>query len=358
MKKGVIYLIVLIVAMMVFLSADKWIDTKKKSSSSSTYSIDKILNFGYEEKKAYSVLNIHPTIYLAIDEKYELDAYGYKPSSKGIVEIDGRTIIGKSVGKTTLISDNSIYEVEVTDMIVYPHIDQDKQEIPCGYYTEEMNDYLDAVLKAKVEDKGWGTRAGAVEAARFLLLQFPYKLHYFAENGRLPYVDGEGRYHHYGLYLNVYKYEKDGMEGKTVTGPAPWGCYLYNTVSGFNQTNSLDCSGFVTWALYNGGSDVDDIGAGPSSGNFDCSDLGENHAITQESLDLCKPGDLFAEDGHIAIMVGRKDGIIYIAESNAYINVRCKGWTYEELINSNFYAWVDMDEFYQYKDGKLTDYWE
>lgn len=345
---------------MMLLTADKINKEEEvKEDVPVTLSMRKILEFGSKSEQVFSGFNIHPTIYLALDEKYELDAYGYKASEKGIVKIDGRTITAQKLGKTILMREDSFYEVEVTDMIVYPKIDDgSKQEIPCGYYTQEMNEYLDAVLKAKVEDKGWGTRAGAVEAARFLLLQFPYKLHYFMENGRQPRVEGEGRYHHHGLYLHIYKVEKDGMQGKHVTGPAPWGCWIYNNTSELVQRNSLDCSGFVTWAIYNGGNEIDDIGAGPASHKFDCSDLGENHDITEESLDLCRPGDLFAEDGHIAIMVGRKDDMIYIAESNTWINVRCKGWTYDELIHSKFYAWIDMDEFYQHKDGKLTDYWE
>lgn len=357
MKKNVIIAIFVFILIMC-LTAQK-LNSDGKDKTSKSLSMRKILQLGFKKEQVFTKLNIHPTIYLALNEKYELDDYGYKSSNDSVLKIDGKNITANKLGKTTLNKNNSIYEVVVTDVIVYPKIDDgSKQEIPCGYYTQEMNEYLDEILKAKVMDKGWGTRAGAVEAARFLLLQFPYKLHYFMENGRLPWAEGEGRYHHYGLYLHLYKVDKDGMAGKQVTGPAPWGCWIFNNTSELTQRNSLDCSGFVTWAIYNGGNEIGDIGAGPSPNVLDCSDLGTNYQINYETLDNCRPGDLFAEDGHIAIMVGRKDDLIYIAESNTYINVRCKGWTYDELINSKFYAWVDMDEFYQYKDGKLTDYWE
>ena len=91
-----------------------------------------------------------------------------------------------------------------------------------------------------------------VEAARFLTLHFPYKIEYFYENGRLGTngIDGEGRYYHKGLYLNSSKYS---TISKSKNGPKVWGCSLYSTPVKRNDNNGLDCSGFVSWALLNGG---------------------------------------------------------------------------------------------------------
>ena len=298
----------------------------------------------------------HNKVYLAIGEYYKLDDVGYVSDDNSIAKVVDNRVVGVGVGKTSLIKDCNSYEIEVTDMITAPYISEDKQSLPCGRYTQEENEYLDEVLASKIYDVGYQTRAGAVEAGRFLLLRFPYHMEYFSENGRLPYCEGEGRYYHEGLYLNVYKVEKDQFKG-IVNGPAEWGCKIFSDPAQIYQYNSLDCSGFVTWCLVNGGFDPGDLGAGISD-RYDYSDIGPRREITQESLDEVKVGDLFAEDGHISILIGKNDGKYYIAESNLGIDIRVRVSTKQELIDSNFYAWIDMEEFYNNKDGKLTDYWE
>ena len=298
----------------------------------------------------------HNKVYLAIDEKYELDSEGYISSDNAVAKVSGNKVIGVGVGTTTLVNDCNSYEIEVTDMITAPYISENKEQLPCHRYTEEDNEYLDAVLASKIKNVGYKTRAGAVEAGRFLLLQFPYHMAYFSENGRLPYCEAEGRYYHEGLYLNTYKIEKENITA-IVNGPAEWGCKIFSNPAGINQINSLDCSGFVTWCLVNGGFDPGDLGAGISDA-FDYSDIGPRREITMESLDEVKPGDLFGEDGHISILIGINDGKYYIAESNLGIDIRVRVSTKQELIDSNFYAWIDMEEVYNHQDGKLTNYWE
>lgn len=298
----------------------------------------------------------HNNIYLAIDEKYFLDDVGYVSGDEKVAKVNGDKVIGVGVGKTTLTLDCNKYEIEVTDMITAPYISDEKENLPCGRYSEEENDYLDRVLASKINNVGYETRAGAVEAARFLLLQFPYHMDYFSENGRLPNCDGEGRYYHKGLYLNIYKVEKENIT-KIVNGPAEWGCPILSNPAKIKQNNSLDCSGLVSWCLVNAGFDPGDIGAGIAS-DYDYSDIGDQHEITNESLNKVKVGDLFAEDGHIAILIGIKDDLYYVAESNLGIDVRVRISTKQELIDSDFYAWIDMEEFYNHKDGLLTSYWE
>lgn len=301
---------------------------------------------------------IHKKVYLAIGEYYTLDNENYKSENGSIaLVVNGNRVKGMSNGVTKLSDGISYYDIEVTDMITAPYASEQKEQLPCNRYTQEENEYLDEVLRAKIDEKGYQTRAGAVEAARFLLLQFPYHMSYFSENGRGNYCDGEGRYHFQGLYLNTYKVEKENFT-HIINGPVEWGCRMFSNPGNCYQINSLDCSGFVTWCLVQNGTDPGDIGAGPVYDVFECSDLGENHKITMESLDEVKVGDLFAEDGHISILIGIKDGLYYIAESNLYIDIRVRISTKEELINSDFYAWVDMDEFYNYQDGKLTNFWE
>ena len=298
----------------------------------------------------------HNKVYLAIGETYVLDEEGYVPEDAGVASVTSNKVKGLNVGTTKLIKDCNSYDIEVTDMITLQYISEKKEQLPCGRYTKEENEYLDTVLASKIKNAGYQTRAGAVEAGRFLLLQFPYHMAYFSENGRLPYCDGEGRYYHEGLYLNTYKVEKENITA-IINGPKEWGCRMLANPAGIEQINSLDCSGFVTWCLVNGGFDPGDIGAGRTTA-YDYSDIGENHEITMESLDEVKVGDLFAEDGHISILLGKKDGIYYIGESNLGIDIRIRVTNKQELIESSFYAWIDMDKFYNNQDGNLTDYWQ
>ena len=308
-----------------------------------------------EPEPVCEVVN-HNKIYLAIDEKYTLDDVDYVSNDENIAKVIGDKVIGVGNGNVTLVKDCNSYEIEVTDMITAPYISEDKEQLPCGRYTPEENDYLDKVLASKISNVGYKTRAGAVEAGRFLLLQFPYHMSYFSENGRLPYCDAEGRYYHEGLYLNTYKIEKEKIS-LIVNGPAEWGCRIFSNPANCYQLNSLDCSGFVTWCLVNGGFDPGDLGAGIAEA-YDYSDIGPQHEITMESLDEVKVGDLFGEDGHISILLGIKDGLYYIGESNLGIDIRIRVSTKQELIDSAFYAWIDMEEFYNHQDGKLSNYWE
>ena len=81
---------------------------------------------------------------------------------------------------------------------------------------------MDAILEDRVNDAGYQTRAGVVAAARFLGLEFPYRINYFTENGRMDScyggkIDGEGRYYHKGLYLDESRFSQ--IE-KSWAGPA------------------------------------------------------------------------------------------------------------------------------------------
>ena len=300
---------------------------------------------------------VHDKMYLAVDEEYELDDEDYTSSNNQVAKIVGNKVVGVGNGKVAITNKCNSYEIEVTDMITAPYLSEDKQQLPCGRYTAEENDYLDNILATKIESAGFKTRSGPVAAGRFLLLQFPYHMSYFSENGRLPYCDGEGRYYHEGLYLNTYKVEKENITA-IVNGPVEWGCSMLSNPAKINQINSLDCSGFVTWCLVNGGFDPGDIGAGGRDMNSGYPTIGPQHEITMESLDEVKIGDLFAEDGHISILLGINDGKYYIGESNLGIDIRIRVSTKQELIDSTFYAWIDMDEFYNHQDGNLTNYWE
>ena len=252
--------------------------------------------------------------------------------------------------------------VIVSDLFQVAELNNNKPNISTRVFTEAENDVLDAALAYRIDEVGYGTRAGVVAAARFLTLEFPWFIPYFSENGRLnnhtiaAYVDGEGRYYHEGLYLHESRFDDLAA---VMQGPAVWGQYLYSIQTGNSSPNGLNCGGFVSWCLLNGGFDVGDSGAG----NFpqyddDLCDLGEQVQITEELLasGSVKAGDLVGLNGHIAIIIGIDDEYIYLAES-WWSGLRVDAYErYTEFAHTVYRYIMLMDEVYL-DDGNLAGYW-
>ncbi|MCR5483726.1 MAG: hypothetical protein K6E99_04930 [Bacilli bacterium] len=333
-------------------------------------------------------LNTHD-YYLAPDEAYNLRAnvsivgslkdytLTWESEDPSIVEIVDGKITGKNVGSTKVkvsyingVSDETT--VTVTDLIRKQELDDKKKTVPCHAYTEEEASLLDKILDSRVQAEGEGTRAALLQVIRFITLNFKYKVPYFFEHGRLNntsgqrYVDGEGRYYHKGLYLSENKYAD---LKKSHCKPQMWGCGLPNyddlygwTIGGL-YPNGLDCSGFVSWAFLNSGKDVGDFGSGFNEQGFDLSDLGPHHTITYEFMNSnkYKVGDIIGWNGHIALIAGKDDKYIYIAESlNKGLRINKKNYVdrNSDLYKENTYSYVaTLSDFYS-EDGAYTDYWE
>jgi hypothetical protein len=260
-------------------------------------------------------------------------------------------------------------QVIVSSFITKPVVNTNKPYITCKQFNKDEADMLDQILFDRVNAAGYGTRAGVLAAARFITLEFSYRVHYFYENGRLnnyhpyAYVDGEGRYYHRGLYLNESKFKDLSA---SFVGPAIWGCDLQNYTDwgpykvGNYYPNGLDCSGFVSWALLNGGFDVGDIGAGENLEHNDLDDLGTKVAITEELMQSgrVKAGDLIGLNGHMAILAGWDDNNYYIAESlNTTGGVVMTVVPRNKLVNNSIYKYIIlMDDVYK-KDGNYTTMW-
>lgn len=339
--------------------------------------INKVTDFTLSTSKIYLVINeieeINVEASLIGNPSIE---YTLKSNDENIAKIDGNKIIGVSDGNTVVtVSLGDIskeIEVIVTSLVHLPEYvyRTEREALGCNYYTIEQGKLLDDLLSYRVNKVGYKTRAGAVEAARFLTLEFPYRIPYFYENGRVNdsgvhLADGEGRYYKQGLYLTENKFESILYKYK---GPATWGCPLMNLETEKNygyypgkmMSNGLDCSGFVSWALVNGGFDPGDVGAGENEEIYQLTDTGKFTRLTQEIVNSgqIKVGDLLNWWGHIAILIGEDAENYYVAESlpNYYgvvANKYSKSWG----LVDEFDFVVFMDDYYK-EDGKLTNYWK
>lgn len=322
-------------------------------------------------------------IYIAIDEQKEITytdkfimpvdlLYEFYSNDESIAKVEDGKIIGVKEGTTTIgvKGNKESLKVVVTDLISKPTLAKSKKDIvPCGKYNEDEAELLDTLLEYYINEAGYKTRAGAVAAGRFLTLQFKYRVPYFYENGRINdsgvhKADGEGRYYKKGLYLHENKFSDIIY---TYADKAIWGCPLkngsnnhkYGYVAGKKMPNGLDCSGFVSWALVNGGFDPGDVGAGENEGIYQLTDTGEFTPLTRDLAmsGKIKTGDLFNFWGHIALIIGQDDNNYYVAESLPHLGgVIAKTYPKKTVANT-FEFVVFMDTFYK-EDGNLKDYWE
>ena len=323
--------------------------------------------------------------YVALDDIINLDISNpYEASYELIIEDESIVATEEGVLKAVAIGSSEFIikingfqafsgTIHVLNGLVIPKdsFDKSKKFITCDAFTEEENDLLDAALSDRINKAGEQTRAGAVAAARFLTLEFAYRIPYFYENGRLnnygeiAHVDGEGRYYHKGLYLSSSRYKDISHK---FTGPGTWGCKIkqyqdepaYGFVPLGKYPNGFDCSGFISWVLYNGGFDVKDSGAGDIiSRTDDLYDLGEKNFINNTLLDSgnVKVGDLIAYSGHMAIIAGMDEqGNYYVAESlPQFKGVVLNKYTRSSL-KATFTHIMLMDSVYK-EDGNLTNMW-
>lgn len=373
----------------------KWIESKnnrcifylKKGSHKiniKNYNKVSSKNIKIDINKVKSVKLNYEEYYLAIGESIKLEEkiekignpkyeVIWESSDNAVANVENGLVKGINNGESEIkvkVNDKEFKcRIIVTNLIIPRTLDMNKKIVPCNIYSNEDNELLDKILDSRIKEKGEGTRAALIETIRFLPLSLPYKIPYFFENGRLNpygnqhYVDGEGRYYNKGLYLSENK--KLSIK-KSFAGPSIWGCPLTNYDTSYGWTyggrypNGLDCSGFVTWALYNSGIDIGDIGSGITDNVDDVSDLGEMHELTYEfaNSDNYKVGDIIARDGHTALIAGKDDENIYIAES-LLKGVVIETFSYKNRYSKLYklYGYINkMDNIYN-GDGEYKNMW-
>lgn len=312
-------------------------------------------------------------IYLAVGDTYQLDhsfvsnkenskqflSYSSSNPESVYVDNEGRVkAIGDGESTITIsIADLSdSINIVSTSLILPINNNVEKINLPINIYSKKDNDLLDEILKDRVNEAGYNSRDGVVAAAKFLVYEFPYRINYFYENNRLDRgIDGEGRYYHEGLYLNDSRF---GSLIGSSEEPGCWGTLLYSEPAEIYMENGLDCSGFVTWALLNGGYDCGDVGAGgvdyPTNTLFY---FGERVDASLEVMKDVKPGDLVHNEkggGHIGIIIEKDDSSISVAQAtwdDPYLfdppyGVVPTKYTYEEFVDD----WNEimlMDSYYK-----------
>ena len=356
----------------------EWIESDDNNKCYTKFDNSKYIFLKKDDKIIYSsddviyLETLSDKIYMPLNDKKELpikvigniNNLDFKYSKSSVIDINDGKITSNSIGNTSIITkyngtENKI-DVIVSDLIVsMPHeFDFEKKHLECNRYSEEENKVLDDILKTRVDEVGASTRAAAVSVARFLTLEFPYRINYFYENGRQTTnkVDGEGRYYHKGLYLTESKYSS--IIGSK-TGPKTWGCKLYSNPVKRYDSNGLDCSGFVSWVLLNAGFDPKDVGAGFAD-YLDLTDYGDVKKINNSILSSIKVGDLlhsYAAGGHIGIIVGIDDEYYYVAQALWYDEVGVVITKYKKSVLYKSFPHVVLMDKYYINDGKLTNMW-
>lgn len=169
-----------------------------------------------------------------------------------------------------------------------------------------------------IESAGYGT-GGAVAAAATAFIMGLYDNGYY-----LPYYYGGGHSGYTGDSDNHLTIGINSVFGKTTTSTGE---------STMRNKLSLDCSGFVSWAIKNAvKSDFSDA----SSGAF----VSFGKIISFSDV---TPGDVFANSGHIILVVKNNgDGTVITAESTG------SGIIFNSVTASavSQYSIVDMDDYY------------
>ena len=184
-----------------------------------------------------------------------------------------------------------------------------------GTSLEEFN----KLIADNVDDAGWGTRAGVVAAAVTLIGELGDNY-----GVKVPYYWGGGHYD--GVV--------DGALGY-------WGstqCHTYANNQHYNYCG-FDCSGFVPWAIKNGGfKKSQDL-----AGNFQ--NMPNARKVSLRNEPVLQPGDLLESSGHIILVVGIDEA------SGQYICAEAMGNSYGVLFSRRSFTesgyWgVDLEDYY------------
>ncbi len=176
------------------------------------------------------------------------------------------------------------------------------------------------LIASNVEKAGYGTRAGVVAAGVTLIAELGNNY-----DVKIPYYWGGGHYD--GVVDGALDY---------------WGssqCHTYANGQSYNYCG-FDCSGFVPWAIKNGGFNIAQMLAGQFK------NLSGAKKVSLSNSPVLEPGDLLESSEHIVLVIGIEES------TNSYICAEASGNSSGVLFtrrafNSSGYWGVDMTGFYE-----------
>lgn len=275
------------------------------------------------------------TITLSDSKQYGRIVYPNSGHARGMSQLHSYQLAKEGYSYEEILKFYYSDEVEIS-LVVSPSTTEGSTIISSGIGTyleksnssiEEMNNYIYSnVIKA-----GVGTREGVVAAANSLITGI------YTQTGHiLPYeLYDSGKYSGYGI---------DSLWGTNNNGRTDY------------PIHGLDCSGFISWALHNGGYKYEVLNA-----------KGWGNAGTKRSWsngttdDTAKPGDLIynapasenGTSGHIRMIIGvTTDGYVVAEASSRQNGVRIINIPFTST--GNYYL-VDMTNYYNQREI-VTDY--
>ncbi len=210
--------------------------------------------------------------------------------------------------------------------------------IACGTGSTYNTGLFNAVRSA-----GYKTREGVVAAALYLSSHIDKHIPYFWSGGHLhSYKDADG------ALIKDYGENSIGVSNK-------WGCPVRMDFGGTNKQKDgvlypfgLDCSGFVNWAILNGGyytgGSSEHISVGTGSSVFSSiGDIRVQSVSAKNAYGKIKPGDIAFKKGHVGLVVEVKQDHYTVAEEMGYDY----GLVISEIsYGDRFTDIVLMDDFY------------
>jgi len=252
------------------------------------------------------------------------DSYGVVESvlEYGASEDSYAEILGKIYGISNIRSSecSSLGNIDFSNYVLSSDGDQILHESLSGFLSSKGSslESFNSIIEKNVKKAGYATRAGVVAAGVTLVAELGN-----VYGVKVPYFWGGGHSGSIDLYAN-----------------ATWGSSACHTTANGQNYNycGLDCTGFVAWALYNGGFI-------PSTRtNFTKMD-GAKRVSLKDDYAVVQPGDLLESSGHAVLVVGVDD------KTKQYICVEASGNEYgiqftRRSFGSTGYWGVNLDDFY------------
>lgn len=248
-------------------------------------------------------------------------------------KITTANVILKDVaGNTTRVSCGNEKPKDVYTFVY----DNNKPIITCDSYTEAERQKLESLLEESVQNAGYGTRAGVVAAARFLVGGLEYRIPYLGPKNEE--IDPDGC---------LGRYNKKGLN---IANSKGWGCSVHN------HTQGMDCTNFVSWAFVNGGLKLS--GVYSTSNTHKSVEVANQIQVGDLMLTPCGDSCRFeSKFSHVGIVIGVDTTKIYVAEATtgSIESIVISEYNKNQMPTSGKFSVV---RFYPYEsEGNVTNMW-